>query len=163
MEKQTDIRYHSAVTFVRDIAISKEFYTKLLEQEVELDFGKNVILKGGLTLWEIQPDHIIPELLGLDAIGNKRGNRFELYFETKDIDKIYRKLEKHGVEFLHSLHEEPWGQRTVRFFDPDRHLLEIGETLGTFVKRLFDGNMTVDQISQKTKIPAGIVKQLLGE
>jgi catechol 2,3-dioxygenase-like lactoylglutathione lyase family enzyme len=163
MEKQTDIRYHSAVTFVRDIAISKEFYTKLLEQEVELDFGKNVILKGGLTLWEIQPDHIIPELLGLDTIGNKRGNRFELYFETKDIDKIYRKLEKHGVEFLHSLHEEPWGQRTVRFFDPDRHLLEIGETLETFVKRLFDGNMTVEQISQKTKIPAGIVKQLLGE
>jgi catechol 2,3-dioxygenase-like lactoylglutathione lyase family enzyme len=157
------IRYHSAVAFVKDITDSKRFYMELLEQAVELDFGKNVILKGGITLWEIRPDHIIPGLLGEDAVSDRKVARLELYFETEDIDSVCHKLEGYGVEFLHSLHEEPWGQRTVRFFDPDKHLIEVGETLGTFVKRLSAGKMTIAQISQKTKIQVEIVKQLLEE
>lgn len=157
------IRYHSAVAFVKDITDSKRFYTELLEQAIELDFGKNVILKGGITLWEIKPNHIIPELLGMATDEDRKIIRFEYYFETENIDSVCQKLEGYGVEFLHSLHEEPWGQKTVRFFDPDKHLIEVGETLGTFVKRLSAGKMTIAQISQKTKIPAETIGQLLEE
>ena len=119
-----------------------------------------MILEGGITLWEINPHHIIPERLGLDSIGDKRINRFEFYFETEDIETVCGRVRASGVDFLHSLHEEPWGQRTVRFFDPDRHLIEIGESMETFVKRLYNDNMTPEQVSQKTSIPLEKVREI---
>jgi catechol 2,3-dioxygenase-like lactoylglutathione lyase family enzyme len=154
-------RFHSVTAFVRDIEVSKRFYIEVLEQAVELDFGKNVILKGGITLWEISPNHIILERLGINSVGDRRFNRFELYFETEDIGKVYKRLKEFGVDFLHSPHEEPWGQITVRFFDPDRHLIEVGETLRTFVRRLHNENMTPEQVSQKTSVPLETVRELL--
>jgi catechol 2,3-dioxygenase-like lactoylglutathione lyase family enzyme len=161
MSERTSPRYHSAVAFTRDIEVSKKFYTDVLGLAVELDFGKNVILEGGITLWEINPNHIILERLGIDSIGDRRVNRFEFYFETEDIETVCERVRTSGADFLHSLHEEPWGQRTVRFFDPDRHLIEIGESMATFVKRLHSDNMTPEQVSQKTSIPLEKVIELL--
>jgi len=161
MTKQMGITYHSAVVFVKDIEVSKQFYTKVLELVIELDFGKNVLLKGGITLWEINPNHIIPQQLGTNSIYDKGVNRFELFFETTDIETVAEKLSTSGVEYFHSVHEEPWGQRTVRFFDPDRHLIEIGELLETFVNRLHVNNMTPEQISRKTSIPLDKVRQII--
>ncbi len=161
MKHNTKIKFHSTAAFVKNIEISKNFYTEILEQVIELDFGKNVILKSGITLWEINPDHIIRKKLGLDSTVNEKINRFEFYFETEKLDKVFEKLKENGVELLHSLHEEPWGQKTLRFFDPDRHLIEVGETLETFVKRLNREGMTLEQVSEKTSIPLEIVRELL--
>ncbi|MEW6173852.1 MAG: VOC family protein [Bacillota bacterium] len=161
MNHKTEIRFHSTAAFVKNIEAAKRFYTETLEQVIELDFGKNVILKGGITLWEIDPDHIIPKKLGLGPVIDERINRFEFYFETEDIDGVIEKLKENGVEFLHLLHEEPWGQRTVRFFDLDRHLIEVGETLETFVKRLYEEGMTPEQVSEKTSVPLETVRELI--
>jgi catechol 2,3-dioxygenase-like lactoylglutathione lyase family enzyme len=161
MTKQTNLRYHSVAAFVQDIEVSKKFYTDVLGLAIELDFGKNVILKSGITIWEIDPHHIIPEQLGIGSIGDRRVNRFEFYFETEDIETVCGRLMASGVDFLHSLHEEPWGQRTVRFFDPDRHLIEIGEAMEVFVKRLYNDNMTPEQVSKKTSIPLEKVREIL--
>lgn len=161
MTKRTGLRYHSAAAFVRDIEVSKKFYTEVLELAIEFDFGKNVILEGGITLWEINPTHIIPERLGINSIGDRIVNRFEFYFETKDIETVCERVKESGADFLHLLHDEPWGQRTGRFFDPDRHLIEIGESMATFVKRLHSDNMTPEQVSQKTSIPLEKVRELL--
>ena len=152
------IHFHSAAAFVSDIGRSKAFYTRLLGQEIELDFGKNVILKCGLTLWEIQPTHIITHTLGSEQL--TEGNRFEFYFETPDIDEVYRRLLAAGVTFLHPVHEEPWGQRTIRLFDPDRHLIEIGEPLKTFIGRLLSEGMTLEAITEKTGVPLEMVHEL---
>jgi catechol 2,3-dioxygenase-like lactoylglutathione lyase family enzyme len=156
-------QYHSAVVFVRDIAAAKCFYIDLLEMEIDLDFGTNVGLKGGLTLWQIDPNHIILRRLGSDSIGDQRINRFELYFETEDLDAAYERVKTSGAEFLHEIHEEPWGQRTMRFFDPDRHLIEIGELLETFIKRLHGENMTPEQVAQKSSVPLSKVREILVE
>ncbi|MHB9028874.1 MAG: VOC family protein [Candidatus Latescibacterota bacterium] len=162
MTGRTSLRYHSMAIFVRNIDVSKRFYTEVLELKVKLDFGKNVILEGGITLWEVSPSHIIPERLGIESIVNSKANRFELYFETEDIERVHAKLKENNVDFLHSLHEEPWGQRTVRLCDPDKHLIEVGESLGTFLKRLHEGNMTPEQVSRKTSVPLEKVNKLLG-
>ena len=154
----TPVRFHSAAAFVADIERSKAFYTELLGQEIELDFGKNVILKCGLTLWEIQPTHIIPATLGSDRLA--AGNRFEFYFETPDIDEVYQRLHAAGVAFLHPVHEEPWGQRTIRLFDPDLHLIEIGEPLETFIGRLRSEGMTPEAITEKTGVPLQKLREL---
>lgn len=161
MTGHTDIHFHSAAAFVRDIEVSKRFYTEVLEQTIELDFGKNVILKGGLTLWEVNPGHIIPERLGIDSLWEEKANRFELYFETEDIRAVYEKLKSCGVTFLHPLHEEPWGQITVRFFDPDHHLIEIGESMQTFVRRLHEEGMSPEQVARKTSVPLERVRGIL--
>jgi lactoylglutathione lyase len=50
----------------------------------------------------------------------------------------------------------------MRFFDPDRHLVEIGETLEAFVRRLYDGGLTPEQVAQKSSIPLGKVHEILG-
>ncbi len=160
--KQPHLLYHSVCLFVRDIKVSKKFYTKMLGMRVEMDFGKNVILNGGVTLWEIDPHHIIPERLGLDAVRGGQEHRFEFYFETENIEAIHWNMSASGVKCLHPVHEEPWGQRTIRFFDPDGHLIEIGESLVTFVKRLHDGGMSPEIVAEKTHVPLAKVHEILG-
>ena len=162
MERST-LRYHSAVIFVRDIAAAKKFTIDVLGMEIDLDFGTNIGLKGGLSLWQIDPNHIIPRRLGSDTIHESKTNRFELYFETEDLDAACERLKTGGAEFLHPLQEEPWGQRNLRFFDPDRHLIEIRESLESFVKRLRRENMTPEQVSQRTSVPLEKVKEILSE
>lgn len=149
--------YHSTVIFVQDIEKSKDFYTKQLGFLIEHDFGKNVILNSGLTIWEIQPEHTISRKLKT----KNDSNRFELCFEHEDIEKICNDLEKAGTNFLHKIHEEPWGQRTVRFYDPDNHLIEIGEPLEVFANNLSKRGLTENQISKKTGIPIGTLHSLL--
>ena len=151
------MKFDSTVIFVRDIEKSKNFYLQYLGFSIEHDFGKNIIFSEGLTIWEIQPDHLINKQLKTD----NDSNRFELYFEDNDIDKICNALEDAGISFLHKLHEEPWGQRTIRFFDPDNHLIEIGEPLPVFVRNMSNRGMTVSEISAKSGIPVKTVEELI--
>jgi catechol 2,3-dioxygenase-like lactoylglutathione lyase family enzyme len=153
-----EIKYHSTAVFVKNIEASKKFYTKMLGQEVAFDFGKNVILKCGITLWEVDPNHIIPEKLGKKRVVGTGANCFELYFETEDIEKVFKKLSEKGIEMLHALHEEPWGQKTMRFYDPDRHLIEVGERLEHFVRRLHLEGRTPEQVAEKTSIPLNEIR-----
>lgn len=151
------MKFHSTVIFVKDIEKSKDFYTHYLGFSIEHDFGKNVILNSGLTIWEILPGHIINTKLKTTNDSNK----FELYFENDNIDEIFNNLENAGVQFLHKINEEPWGQRTLRFYDPDKHLIEIGEPLEVFVANLSKKGLNEAQISEKTGIPIDTVIKLL--
>ena len=99
--------------------------------------------------------------LGLDEIRNPSVNRLELYFESEHIIEDYETLKAAGVIFLHEIHEEIWGQRTIRFFDPDKHLIEIGESMYQFVKRFYIQGLSIEQVSERTFIPIGEVKRLL--
>jgi len=148
-----NLKNSTAVLFVKDINLSKDFYVNVLQIPIELDFGKNIIFKNGFAIWEINPSHIITENLGFDKITNTYVNRFELYFETEKLDEIFEKLKSNIVYFLHEIHEESWGQRTIRFFDPDNHLIEIGETMEQFITRFYNQGMTIEQISEKTYVP----------
>jgi hypothetical protein len=48
----------STALFIKDIEVSKLFYTKVLNLNIDLDFGKNIIFKEGFAIWEIQQNHI---------------------------------------------------------------------------------------------------------
>jgi catechol 2,3-dioxygenase-like lactoylglutathione lyase family enzyme len=145
-----NLHYHSVVLFVTDIDKAKHFYHKVLNIPIDMDMGSNVILKNGITLWQLDPHHIIPQQVGLDTIQHK-GHGFELYFETDDdIPSTHEALHAHQVAFIHELHEEPWGQRTIRLYDPDNNILEIGETLKTFLLRMKAEGLTMEQLKRKT-------------
>jgi len=154
-----NLKNSSIALFVKDIDVSKTFYHNVLGLEVEFDFGGNIIFKGGIAIWQINPNHIIPKSLG--NIGDSQSNRFELYFETENLEKDYKTLLSTNAKFLHEIHEENWGQRNLRFFDPDNHLIEIGESLHCFVKRMLESGMSREQVSAKTGIAIEDVEKII--
>lgn len=147
--------------FVKDIEVAKKFYSEILRLTIELDFGKNVVYSNGFAIWEVQKNHIIPSRLGLKNISDITAIRFELYFETETLEQDFEYLKNSNITFLNEIHEEPWGQRTIRFFDPDKHLIEIGESMGQFIFRFYDQGMTLEEINKKTSVPVKEISRLL--
>lgn len=157
------------VLFVRDAQRTRAFYESLLGFHVVADLGGvNIVFREGFALWQPDPGHPIPAEY-VDSEGNSRIHddtlppRVELCYETEDMDGVFAALKEYGVRFLHELREESWGQRSVRFFDPDGHLIEVGESLPLFVRRFRDQGMTPEQIAERTSVPLPMVLKLLGD
>jgi hypothetical protein len=66
-----------------------------------------------------------------------------------------------GLDYLHDLVEEPWGQRTIRFYDPDNNLIEVGEAMDTFVRRIASTGKIAAEVSAITTIPEEIIRKIL--
>jgi len=56
---QSGLKFYGPVIFVKDISRAKKFYIEFLNQEVEHDFGANIIFKSHLSPWQMSPDHEI--------------------------------------------------------------------------------------------------------
>jgi catechol 2,3-dioxygenase-like lactoylglutathione lyase family enzyme len=153
------ISYQSVVLFVRDINISKEFYSEILGLEIGMDFGKALSFKEGLSLWEISRDHEIILRYGnvpADTIPNH-----ELYFETDNIGEFEKQIRSRNISKVHTLKEESWGQRTIRILDPDNHIIEVGESLEVFIKRLNNSGMTIEEVGNRTSVPQEVIRKIL--
>jgi catechol 2,3-dioxygenase-like lactoylglutathione lyase family enzyme len=150
--------FKNIVLFVKDIAVSKQFYTEILDQQVEYDFGNTIGFKGGIALWKIQKGHEIEGLLDDEKITS---SGFEVYFETENIHEVVKKIDLHHIKLLHPLKTEQWGQQTVRFFDPDGHLIEIGESLQTFIRRIYEETGSIGKTSQKTGVPEDMIMEMI--
>ena len=150
--------FKNAVIFVKDIEVSKQFYTGFMNQEIEYDFGDNVAFKGGISIWKISPSH---EIADITSAGKINSSGFELYLETESIDEIADKIVKNSIKMLHPLKTEPWGQKTIRIFDPDGHLIEIGESLETFIKRIYRETGSVEETSRNTGVPQSLVEKII--
>ena len=108
---------------VKDIERSRRFYEELFGLKLILDNDGNMILTEGLVL---QDEKIWKNFLGRDII--PKNNSCELYFEEKDIEGFVEKLESYypEVQYVNKLMTHSWGQRVVRFYDPDGGLIEVG-------------------------------------
>lgn len=108
---------------VKDIERSKQFYEELFGLRMVIDNDGNVVLTEGLAL---QDEKIWREFLGRDIA--QKSNSCELYFEEQDIEAFIEKLERlyPSVEYVNRLMTHSWGQRVIRFYDPDGNLIEVG-------------------------------------
>ena len=95
------MRLKNILIVVKDIEHSKQFYHDLFGLNTILDNDGNVILTEGLVL---QDEKIWKEVLNKDIIPENHAS--ELYFN---------RLMTHS-----------WGQKVVRFYDPDGNLIEVG-------------------------------------
>ena len=138
---------------VTDIDRSVEFYIKVFGLHVIMDFGANKTLTGGLAL---QTADTYKDFIGTTEI-SFGGNNFELYFEEDDFEKFVDKLKECDVEYVHPVTEHPWGQRVVRFYDPDRHIIEVGENLKAVCRRFLDSGMTPEQTAERMDVPMKFV------
>jgi catechol 2,3-dioxygenase-like lactoylglutathione lyase family enzyme len=119
------INYAGTLIVVVDMEKSKQFYCDLFGLSVELDNKENVKLTGGIYL---QEQKSWDSFTGFTADLTKNENRAELYFETDDIQEFIGKLNNFAnIKYINKLKKEPWGQMTIRFYDPDGHIIEVGE------------------------------------
>ena len=47
----------------------------------------------------------------------------------------------HSLQWVHEIREYPWGQRDIRVYDPDKHIVEIAEDMTTVIRRFFTQGM----------------------
>jgi len=153
------MKYKNCVLFVKDIYESRAFYENIMGQKIKYDFHTNVVYKSGISLWQVAEKHEIHPLL--KSVNSEHHHNFELYFETENIRLIIKRLKKNNIKFLHEIKEESWGQSTIRFFDRDGHLIEIGESMKTFINKLYNSGTSIKQISEKTNLKRKEIKALL--
>lgn len=65
-------------------------------------------------------------IVGKDII--PESNSCELYFEERDLEGFVRRLEDlyPDTVYVNRLMTHTWGQKVVRFYDPDGNLIEVG-------------------------------------
>ncbi len=117
------MKLKNVLIVTKDIEKSKKFYHDVFGLDMILDNDGNMILTEGLVL---QDEAIWRKFIEKDVI--QKNNATELYFEEKDIEGFIEKLEKlyPDIEYVNPLMTHSWGQKVVRFYDPDGNLIEVG-------------------------------------
>ena len=147
------MKIKNTMLVVTDIDKSVEFYKKVLGLRVIMDFGASKTLTGGLALQTLDTWR---EFIGTDDIsfGN---NSSEIYFEEDNFDKFAERLQKLDVDYVHPVKEHSWGQRVIRIYDPDMHIIEIGENIKVVCQRFLDSGMTAKQVAERMDVPIKFV------
>ncbi len=117
------MKLKNVLIVVNDIERSRQFYQDLFGLETILDNEGNMILTEGLVLQEAK---CWKEFLGKEIISEN--NSCELYFEEEDIEGFAERLENYypEVKYVNKLMTHSWGQKVIRFYDPDGNLIEVG-------------------------------------
>lgn len=151
------MQYVSTLISVKDMEISKRFYHDVLGLDVIVDLGANVTLTGGFALQTMDTwqDFIADKDVTL------HNNAMELVFEEVDFDIFLNHIKKFDIAYVHDLIEYSWGQRVIRFYDPDHHIIEVGESMEIVVKRFKNTGMTDEQVAERMNVPLEYVQGYL--
>ena len=80
----------------------------------------------------------------------EKPNNAKIVFEEQDFDIFLNKLKEYpDIEYLGEVIEHSWGQRVIRFYDLDGHIIEVGEDMKMVIKRFLAAGMTMEEISVK--------------
>lgn len=150
------MKFQVALLAVQDIEVSKQFYKDIFDQEVVLDLGANVTFSGGFA---IQQNFAHLTNIDEDSVV-KKANNMELYFEVEDFDAFMVRLENYpNISYVHPPKKYAWQQRVVRIYDPDWHMIEIGESMESIAKRYYNEGHSIEEVSQIIKHPIEFVKK----
>jgi len=65
------------------------------------------------------------------------------------------------INYVHSMVEHSWGQRVVRFYDPDNHIIEVGENMTIVVRRFLNSGLSIKETAIRMDVPVDYVKSCL--
>ena len=140
------MKYTCTVISVSDIEAAKKFYKDLFGLEIYQDYGKNISFTCGLAL---QQDFDWLVNLPKEKV-LKKSNNVEIAFEESNFDEFLIQLKEYpNIEYLGEVIEHTWGQRVIRFYDLDGHIIEVGEDMKMVIQRFLSTGMTVEEISRK--------------
>jgi len=117
------MQYKGTLVVVESCPRALAFYTRVLGLELLRDNDGNMELSGVIFLQEAS---YWAQFTGKSIL--PRSNSTELYFEEPDIETFTARLEAlyPETEYVNRLMTHSWGQRVVRFYDPDGNLIEVG-------------------------------------
>lgn len=154
------MKFSSSLIVVSNMEKSKQFYYKVLGLEVIADFGANVTLTGGITLQTKETWLTFIQKRDSEVIFG--GNADELYFEEDDFDAFIQKINDiKDISYVHPMLEYSWGQRVVRFYDPDKHIIEVGENMILVVRRFLNSGLSMDETAIRMDISVDYIKSCL--
>ena len=140
------MKYTCMLISVADINAARNFYEDLFRLEVFQDYGRNIAFTCGLAL---QQDFDWLVNLPKEKVLNKSNNE-EFVFEEQDFDGFVNKLKEYpDIEYLGEVLEHSWGQRVIRFYDLDGHIIEVGEDMKMVIKRFLASGMNMEEIAVK--------------
>ena len=152
------MNYGYTVLAVADVHKARTFYEDLFALELYQDYGLNIAFTCGLSLQQK-----FDWLVGISAEQIvQNSNNMELAFETEDFDGFLQKLRAYPqIRYLHDVMEHSWGQRVIRFYDLDGHLIEVGESMAMVIRRFLGEGLTMEQISVKMDASVNDLEKLL--
>ena len=140
------MKYTCMLISVADINAARNFYEDLFRLEVFQDYGRNIAFTCGLAL---QQDFDWLVNLPKEKV-LKKSNNAEIVFEEQDFDGFLNKLKEYPeIEYLGEVLEHSWGQRVIRFYDLDGHIIEVGEDMKMVIKRFLASGMNMEEIAVK--------------
>lgn len=151
------MKFKNPLLAVSNMEKSIQFYKEVLGLHVILDFGTNKTLTGGLCLQtnESWAEFINAESENEIIYGSKS---FELYFEEDEFNNFIEKLKNFPeIKYVHPVKEHSWGQRAVRFYDPDKHIIEVGENIKVVCRRFLESGMTLEETAKRMDVPVKFV------
>ena len=152
------MKYICTVISVADVNAARKFYENLFGLEVFQDYGKNVAFTCGLAL---QQD--FDWLVGMSKERIvKKPNNAEIVFEERDFDGFLNKLKAYPeIEYLGEVIEHSWGQRVIRFYDLDGHIIEVGEDMKMVIEHFLSSGMTMEEVSARMDVSIEDITRLL--
>jgi len=149
------MEFKLALLAVKSVDVSKKFYEEIFNQKVVLDLGKNVTFSGGFA---IQEDFAWLTDLPVNSVIEK-SNNMELYFEVENFDEFIQKIKDYrNIEYVHQPKKHEWQQRVVRIYDPDHHIIEIGESMAVIAKRYLAEGYSIEETSKIIQHPIEFVE-----
>ena len=122
--------FYNTIVFVKDIQRSKAFYQDVIGLRVKEEFDTIVFFENHFVI------HCVKSILKtvfkkgmLHRFFLQGKKNILLYLETNNLEEAYQNIVKVGCKIIHPIEEQAWGQRVFRFYDPDRHMVEIGEAM----------------------------------
>ncbi len=141
----------------RDIEAARRFYTEVIGARVAHDIGNHVIFQEGFSLLLERDWKAFAGLEGADF--SYRHHTGQLVFEVEDIAAFIQRIATlPSLEPVHELREHPWGRWAIRLYDPDGHVVEVGESMKVVVKRFLSQGLTVEETARRSEFPLSYVR-----
>ena len=151
------MKFKNTMLVVKYLKQSEAFYKEVLGLRTLVDLEIHAVLSGGLAL---QTEESWKQFTGAEVV--YEANAMELYFEEDQFEAFAAKLEAlTSVRIITRVEPQSWGQRIVRFCDPDGHIIEVGEAMQAVCRRFANQGMTIEAIAERMNVPVKAVKAYL--
>lgn len=156
------MRCEGYMLITRDLREAKRFYTEVIGARIVLELEKHVVFEEGFSLLQEDDWRDFAELEG--NVFSYRHHTGQLVFEVEDLEAFLHRLAgMPSLQLLHPVKEHHWGRRAVRFYDPDGHVVEVGESMELVVKRFLRQGMSLEKTAKKTEFPLWYVLKCKNE
>lgn len=152
------VKFEGGLICVKDIQRSRRLYEELLGQTMLEDFGENIVYLG----FALQEKTCWASFLDVAPVDIKAGRYdHELYFETEDLDGFIEKMKAYDVKIYQPIQVSSWGQRMIRFFDYDDHMIEVGESMDYLILNYIKQGHSVEETHEKYQFSIDYINNLL--